>query len=141
MNYQIISITGGADTIYFRDQKISIDELGPQLDPRDKEGRSIIIKADRYTPYETGDSGGQCRSGARRHFGRARHHSAKMNASAVAPLVFSWDRAAQTPPRLNRVPDSLRRLARALFLYLSNCLSAHRRAAAAAGAGNTDFAG
>jgi biopolymer transport protein ExbD len=26
---------------------------GPQLDLARKEGRSIIIKADRYTPYET----------------------------------------------------------------------------------------
>jgi biopolymer transport protein ExbD len=52
VKYQIISITSGA-TVYFRDQKISIDELGPQLEIARKEGRSIIIKADRYTPYET----------------------------------------------------------------------------------------
>ena len=52
VNYQIISITSGA-TVYFRDQKISIGELGPQLEIARKEGRSIIIKADRYTPYET----------------------------------------------------------------------------------------
>jgi biopolymer transport protein ExbD len=52
VKYQIISITSGA-TVYFRDQKISIDELGPQLETARKEGRSIIIKADRYTPYET----------------------------------------------------------------------------------------
>jgi biopolymer transport protein ExbD len=52
VNYQIISITGGA-TVYFRDQKISINELGPQLDAARREGRSIIIKADRSTPYET----------------------------------------------------------------------------------------
>jgi biopolymer transport protein ExbD len=50
--YQIISITNGA-TIYFRDQKVSIDELGPQIDSARKEGRSIIIKADKATPYET----------------------------------------------------------------------------------------
>src|SRR5947209_6576608 len=52
MKYQIVSITSGG-TVYFRDQKISIDELGSQLDLARKEGRSIIIKADRYTPYET----------------------------------------------------------------------------------------
>ncbi len=52
LKYQIISITNGA-TIYFRDQKISIDELGPKLDELRQEGRSIIIKADRATSYET----------------------------------------------------------------------------------------
>jgi biopolymer transport protein ExbD len=52
VKYQIISITNGA-TVYFRDQRISIDELGPQLDSARKEGRSIIIKADKATPYET----------------------------------------------------------------------------------------
>ena len=51
VKYQIISITSGA-TVYFRDQKISIDDLGPQLDIARKEGRAIIIKADRYAPYE-----------------------------------------------------------------------------------------
>jgi biopolymer transport protein ExbD len=50
--YEIISITNGA-TVYFRDQKISIDNLGPQLDASRKDGRSIIVKADRATPYET----------------------------------------------------------------------------------------
>ncbi|MGI9114939.1 MAG: hypothetical protein DLM52_02330 [Chthoniobacterales bacterium] len=52
VKYQIISITHGA-TVYFRDQKIGIDELGPQLEAARKEGRSIIIKADKATPYET----------------------------------------------------------------------------------------
>ena len=52
VKYQIISITSGA-TVYFRDQKISIDDLGPQLDLARKEGRAIIIKADRYAPYDT----------------------------------------------------------------------------------------
>lgn len=50
--YAIISITNGA-TIYFRDRRISPDELAPQLDLARKEGRSIIIKADKATPYET----------------------------------------------------------------------------------------
>src|SRR6266487_4045169 len=53
LNQQIISITGGAvPAIYFRDQKITLDQLGPLLDSAKREGRSIIIKADRFTPYE-----------------------------------------------------------------------------------------
>jgi len=54
INQQIISVTGGAaPAIYFRDQKITLDQLGPALDAAKREGRSIIIKADRLTPYET----------------------------------------------------------------------------------------
>jgi biopolymer transport protein ExbD len=54
INQQIISITGGAaPAIYFRDQKITLEQLGPLLDAAKREGRSIIIKADRLTPYET----------------------------------------------------------------------------------------
>jgi biopolymer transport protein ExbD len=54
VNQQIISITGGpAPAIYFRDQKITIAQLGPLLDAAKREGQSIIIKADRLTPYET----------------------------------------------------------------------------------------
>ena len=53
-NQQIVSITGGAvPTIYFRDQKITLEQLGPLLDDAKRDGRSIIIKADRMTPYET----------------------------------------------------------------------------------------
>ncbi|MDB6147465.1 MAG: exbD [Spartobacteria bacterium] len=53
LNQQIISITGGAATaIYFRDQKITIAQLGPLLEAAKRENRSIIIKADRFTPYE-----------------------------------------------------------------------------------------
>lgn len=52
VNPQIISITGGAaPAIYFRDQKISLEQLGSLLDTTKKEGRPIIIKADRLTPY------------------------------------------------------------------------------------------
>jgi len=52
-NQQIISITGGAaPAIYFRDQRTSLEQLGPLLDEAKREGRSIIIKADRFTPYE-----------------------------------------------------------------------------------------
>ena len=54
LNQQIISITGGAPpAIYFRDQKITLEQLGPLLDAAKRENRAIIIKADRFTPYET----------------------------------------------------------------------------------------
>ncbi len=54
INQQIISITAGAaPAIYFRDQKITLAQLGPLLDAARLEGQSIIIKADRVTPYET----------------------------------------------------------------------------------------
>ena len=54
INQQIISITGGsAPAIYFRDQKITLAQLGPLLDVARREGQSIIIKADRLTSYET----------------------------------------------------------------------------------------
>lgn len=54
LNQQIISITGGGvPAIYFRDQKITLEQLGPLLDAAKREGRSIIIKADRLTPYDT----------------------------------------------------------------------------------------
>ncbi len=52
INPQIISITGGgAPAIYFRDQKISLEQLGPLLDNAKNEGHPLIIKADRSTPY------------------------------------------------------------------------------------------
>src|SRR4051812_29140786 len=52
INPQIISITGGgAPAIYFRDQKITLEQLGPLLDDAKKKNRPIIIKADRLTPY------------------------------------------------------------------------------------------
>src|SRR5204863_1704087 len=54
VNQQIVSITGGAvPAIYFRDQKITLQQLGPLLDAAKREGHSIIIRADRLTPYET----------------------------------------------------------------------------------------
>jgi biopolymer transport protein ExbD len=50
---QIISITGGTvPAIYYRDQKVTIVQLGPLLDAAKREGLSIIIRADRSTPYE-----------------------------------------------------------------------------------------
>ena len=52
-NEQIVSITGGANpSIYFRDQKVSLAQLGPLLDAAKGEGRSLVIKADRLTPYD-----------------------------------------------------------------------------------------
>ena len=52
-NEQIISITGGAvPAIYFRDQKVATEQLGPLLDAAKREGRGIIIKADRSTSYD-----------------------------------------------------------------------------------------
>src|SRR5215216_5024368 len=53
-NQQIVSITGGAvPAIYFREQRVTIEQLGPLLDAAKREGQSIIIKADRSTSYET----------------------------------------------------------------------------------------
>ncbi len=53
VNPQIISITGGGTpAVYFRDQKVALDELGPLLVAAKNEGRPVIIKADRRTPYE-----------------------------------------------------------------------------------------
>ena len=53
-NQQIISITGGAvPAIYFRDQRVTMEQLGPLLDAAKREGQSIVIKADRSTSYET----------------------------------------------------------------------------------------
>ena len=53
INQQIISITGGAvPALYFRDQKITLEQLGPLLDAAKSHSGSIIIRADRFTPYE-----------------------------------------------------------------------------------------
>ena len=53
LNQEIISITGGASpAIYFREQRVTLRQLGPMLDAAKREGQSIIIKADRLTPYE-----------------------------------------------------------------------------------------
>ena len=44
---------GGVPAIYFRDQKVAIEQLGPLLDAAKREGRAIIVKADRSTSYDT----------------------------------------------------------------------------------------
>jgi len=52
--HQIISISGGAvPAIYFQDQKVTIEQLGPLLDAAKRKDKSIIIKADRTTSYQT----------------------------------------------------------------------------------------
>jgi biopolymer transport protein ExbD len=52
-NQQIISITGGAvPAIYFQDQRVTMEQLGPLLDAAKRKDQSIIIKADRSVSYE-----------------------------------------------------------------------------------------
>src|SRR5204862_7133689 len=53
-NQQIISITGGAvPAIYFQDQRVTMEQLGPLLEAAKRKDQSIIIKADRTASYET----------------------------------------------------------------------------------------
>jgi biopolymer transport protein ExbD len=53
LNQQIISITGGAaPAIYFREQKVTLEQLGPLLDAARTQSSSLIIRADRFTPYD-----------------------------------------------------------------------------------------
>ena len=53
-NQQISSITGGAvPAIYFQDQRVTMEQLGPLLDAAKRKDQSIIIKADRSASYET----------------------------------------------------------------------------------------
>lgn len=50
---QIVSITAApVPSIYHADRKIALDELGPRLEERREAGRSLVIKADRATPYD-----------------------------------------------------------------------------------------
>ena len=52
-NQQIISIAGGAvPAIYFQDQRVTIEQLGPLLEAAKRKDQSIIIKADRSASYE-----------------------------------------------------------------------------------------
>src|SRR2546423_15307012 len=52
INPQIISITGGAaPPIYFCNQKIAPEQLGPLLDEGKKETRPVFFKAERPSPY------------------------------------------------------------------------------------------
>jgi biopolymer transport protein ExbD len=53
-NQQIISITGGAvPAIYFQDQRVTMEQLGPLLDAAKRKDQSIVIKGDRSASYET----------------------------------------------------------------------------------------
>jgi biopolymer transport protein ExbD len=50
---KIVSVTAApVPSIYFRDRKVTIDELRQQLIDNHGRDRSLIIKADRGTPYD-----------------------------------------------------------------------------------------
>ena len=50
----LISITAApVAAIYFRDEKVTLDELRNRLAGGRARGRSLIVKADRSTPYDT----------------------------------------------------------------------------------------
>jgi biopolymer transport protein ExbD len=50
---EIISITAApVPTIYFRDHQVSVEELEHQLSAGGVKQRSLILKADRNTPYD-----------------------------------------------------------------------------------------
>jgi biopolymer transport protein ExbD len=52
-NPQILSITAiPVPTIYFRDQKLSLPELENALSHQPTKERTLVVKADRGTPYE-----------------------------------------------------------------------------------------
>ena len=53
-NQQIISVTGGAvPAVYFQDQRVTMEQLGPLLEAAKRKDQSVIIKADRSVSYET----------------------------------------------------------------------------------------
>ena len=50
----IVSITAGpVGAIYFREEKVTLEELTTRLAAGHARGRSLIVKADRSTPYDT----------------------------------------------------------------------------------------
>ncbi len=50
----LVSITAAPTAaIYFRDEKVTLEELGKRLEGSHARGRSLIVKADRSTPYDT----------------------------------------------------------------------------------------
>ncbi len=52
-NPQVVSITSGpVPAIFFRDQKLTLDEFAKSLTSSPGKERTLIIKADRNTPYE-----------------------------------------------------------------------------------------
>ena len=51
-NPQILTITGGsAPAIFFRDRRWEIDDIGQALSAPDLKNHTLIVKADRSTPY------------------------------------------------------------------------------------------
>ena len=49
----IVSITAApVGAIYFRDEKVTLEELGTRLAIGHARGHSLIVKADRSTPYD-----------------------------------------------------------------------------------------
>src|SRR5438067_9886919 len=52
-NPQILSIASApAPTIYFRDQKLAAEDLSKALRDKTVKDRTLIVRADRSTPYE-----------------------------------------------------------------------------------------
>lgn len=50
---QIVSITAvPLPAVYHRDRRVTLEELGERLSQVDPKNRSLILKADRRTPYE-----------------------------------------------------------------------------------------
>ncbi len=50
---KIVSVTAApVPSIYFRDQKVTLDDLRKQLTENRGKDRSLIVKADRGTPYD-----------------------------------------------------------------------------------------
>ena len=50
----LVSITAApVAAIYFRDEKVTLEELGKRLATGPARGRSLIVKADKSTPYDT----------------------------------------------------------------------------------------
>ena len=87
INQQIISITGGAvPAIYFREQKITLDQLGPLLDAAKREGRSIIVKAERCS---TGSKRKTPRSPSQLSV-RPRRGCARYPRLNTSPLISRW---------------------------------------------------
>ena len=53
-NSQIVSITAGpSPVIFFQDEKVTIDAFAAKIGEVSPVGRTLIVKADRATPFET----------------------------------------------------------------------------------------
>ena len=52
-NPQVVSVTSAPEpAVYFRNRKVTLDELEKQLASGSAAKRALIIKADRQTPYD-----------------------------------------------------------------------------------------